>query len=353
MRAPLLVTLAATAGVVGFAQPPKHVNPMIDLHLAKQPVLGLYAPSNPRLGGRGGPGGGSAQQGGAGGAQGSVARPAADAPAPPQKTPAELARDGLAYANADFLFDGSMEGDFERGYPGFTAFMKGIADAGSVEAGASPRLKRPIVVKMSKIGADTAVARQRVARQLGLGVSTVVFVAVETPEELRAGIGAMRFASKGGTRADADVGSAPAFWGLSERDYRAKADVWPLAPGGELTAWAVVETKAGLERVREIAAVKGLAVLFPGAGTLRGVFSTVDSTTGQRRIDTAAWEGAIQRVLAACKEFNVPCGYPANDPQQVEERMKQGFSVFIANWGENGFRAVEHGRKTAGRPTAD
>jgi hypothetical protein len=54
-------------------------------------------------------------------------------------------------------------------------------------------------------------------------------------------------------------------------------------------------------------------------------------------------------VLAACKEFDVPCGYPANDPQTVEQRMKQGFSVFIAGWGENGFRAVEHGKRAAGR----
>jgi hypothetical protein len=29
--------------------------------------------------------------------------------------------------------------------------------------------------------------------------------------------------------------------------------------------------------------------------------------------------------------------------------MKQGFSVFIINWGEPGFRAIEIGRKAAGR----
>ncbi|MEX2179543.1 MAG: hypothetical protein WD801_12585 [Gemmatimonadaceae bacterium] len=44
----------------------------------------------------------------------------------------------------------------------------------------------------------------------------------------------------------------------------------------------------------------GIGVLFPGAGTLRGIFSTVDST-GRRVLDQAAWEGAIQQVLAACR----------------------------------------------------
>jgi 4-hydroxy-2-oxoheptanedioate aldolase len=136
---------------------------------------------------------------------------------------------------------------------------------------------------------------------------------------------------------------------MTDAQYKAKADVWPLNPNGELTNWTIVESKEGLSHIREIAAVKGVGVLFPGAGTLRGVFSQTDPATGQRKFDTAGWENAIQQVLAACKEFNVPCGYPANDPATVEERMKQGFSVFIAGWGDNGFKAVEYGKQASGR----
>ena len=33
----------------------------------------------------------------------------------------------------------------------------------------------------------------------------------------------------------------------------------------------------------------------------------------------------------------------------IEMRMKQGFSVFVMNWGDAGFKAVEAGRKAAGR----
>ena len=32
---------------------------------------------------------------------------------------------------------------------------------------------------------------------------------------------------------------------------------------------------------------------------------------GERKFDAEGWENAIQQVLAACKEFKVPCGYPA------------------------------------------
>jgi 4-hydroxy-2-oxoheptanedioate aldolase len=156
----------------------------------------------------------------------------------------------------------------------------------------------------------------------------------------------MRFKSKGGTRPD-DVGTAPQYWGMPEKEYRDKADVWPLNPNGELTNWTIVESKAGLAKVREIAAVKGISVLFPGAGTLRGVFSTTDAE-GKRTLDAEGWEAAIQQVLAACKEFNVPCGYPATE-SDIETRMKQGFSVFIMNWGDAGFRAIDIGRRVAGR----
>jgi hypothetical protein len=31
-------------------------------------------------------------------------------------------------------------------------------------------------------------------------------------------------------------------------------------------------------------------------------------------------------------------------------RMKQGFSVFVMNWGEQGFKALEIGRRAANRP---
>jgi 4-hydroxy-2-oxoheptanedioate aldolase len=189
-------------------------------------------------------------------------------------------------------------------------------------------------------------AAANIGKQLNLGVTGIMFVSVESADEVKAGLAAMRFKSKGGTRSE-DVGGGPAFWGMSEKEYREKADLWPLNPNGELVNWTIVESKAGLAKLREIAAVKGIGVLWPGAGTLRGIFSTTDAN-GQRKLDEAAWEAAIQQVLSACKEFNVPCGYPAT-PNDIEMRMKQGFSVFVMNWGDPGFKAVEIGRKAAGR----
>lgn len=328
MRSRWILTIAAALAPCSLAhgQDAPRLNPLIDLLEQGKPVFGVYAPSNRRP----------------------PQTPGASAGAEAPRSPAELAKQALAYGAADYVFDGSMERDFDRNLPIFAEFVKGLADGGVLER--SPRrLRLPLVVKMTEIAPDPAKAAERIARQLDLGVSAVVFVGVESADEVRQGLAAMRFRSAGGTRPEA-VGTAPAFWGMSEGEYRQKADLWPLAPQGELLNWTIVESKEGLSKVREIAAVPGIGVLFPGAGTLRGVFSSTDAS-GKRIVDEAAWEGAIQQVLAACKEFKVACGYPAT-ASDIELRMKQGFSVFVIGWGEPGFRAVDVGRRAAGRPAA-
>ena len=295
------------------------LNPVIELLERKKPIFGLYAASNPRV------------------------RPGDTPPTEPVKQPKELAALSLTQPTADYLFDGSMERNFDRTYPVFNEFAHGLFGAGVLSG---KRLKQPLFVKTPEIAPDPALARQRISHQLNLGVSGIVFVDVKSAAELQQGIAMMRLASDGGTRPD-NVGDAPRLWGMTDKQYREKADVWPLDPRGELVNFAIVESPDGLANVRQIAAVKGLGVLFPGAGTLRGVFSTTDSA-GRRVLDQAKWEAAIQQVLAACKEFNVPCGYPAGEAD-IEMRMKQGFSVFIIGWGAPGFRAVEIGRRVGNR----
>ena len=308
------------------AQKTGHLNPMIELHAQKKPLFGLYAPANRGAGRRG-----------AGG------DPSAPAPAPPpQKTPADLVKEAIAYEKGDFLFNGAMEGGVDRGIGPFTDFVTAMVESTTPAV----RWQHPLSVKTPKIGEDVAKAGENISRQLNLGVSTIVFVGVESAGEVKQGLAAMRFKASGGTRPE-DVGLAPKYWGVSEKEYREKADLWPLNPKGELTNWTIVESREGLAHVRDIAAVKGIGVLFPGAGTLRGVFTTTDAE-GKRSFDADGWEKAIQQVLAACKEFDVPCGYPATETD-IETRIQQGFSVFIMNWGDPGFRAIDIGRRVAGR----
>src|ERR1041385_9234291 len=148
-------------------------------------------------------------------------------------------------------------------------------------------LTHPVIIKTPRIARDVEKAKWNISQQLNTGVSGLMFVGVECAKEVQIGLAAMRFKSKGAARPD-DVGMAPSVWGMTEKEYKDKADVWGLNPNGELINWTIVESKEGLKHVREIAAVKGIGVLWPGGGTLRGVFSTT-GPDGKRVLDQAAW----------------------------------------------------------------
>ena len=327
MRARVWILFGVLA-VSGLAmrQVKGRLNPVIELSEARKPIYVFYAPANSRGGGRrGGAGTGDSQP-----------QPAP----PPQRTQAELAAEGVAYKGADGLFNGNMESAavdrFDAAYTSFAEFVQGTTAAGVLQK-TPPRLSHPLFVKTAKISADTILAAQRIARQLNLGVSGIVFVGVDSASEVKRGLAMMRFKSKGGVRPD-DVGSAPAFWGMSEKDYKAKADLWPLNKDGELINWTIVESPEGIANVREIAAVKGIGALFVGAGTLGGVIR-----------DSTEREAAFSRILAACKEFKVPCGFPVGNPEVMRRRMAEGYSVFIINWTPQGMAAADSGRAWAAR----
>ena len=309
-RNSLCFALAFTLTIPGsvHGQAPRDVtplNPLISLHNQDLPVFGVYTPR--------------AREG---------------------VTLEELAQETLGFTGIDYLFNGSMEGSVDRGLPAFSSYVQALYAAGA-NAGS-----HPLVLKTPRIADGPDQAIENISKQLNAGASAIVFVGVESATEVRQGLAAMRFASNGGTRPN-HVGDAPRYWGLPEAEYRKRADLWPLNSEGELINWTIVESIEGLDKVREIAAVDGIGVLFPGAGTLRRLFSST-GTDGARVLDEDAWEAAIQKVLAACKEFEVLCGYPANE-NDIQERMRQGFSVFVIGWGDRGFRTVNIGRSAAGR----
>jgi 4-hydroxy-2-oxoheptanedioate aldolase len=333
--------IAALAGSVA-GQSGRHLNPQVDLLAARKAIFGLGVPSARG----GGPG-----RGARGGDPAAAQTP--PAPQPPPKTPLELAKDAIAHPEADYFFFGGMERNVDNALPGFTTLMDAIVEAGGIATSPYKRLLVPVNVKTPNISsaerpADAAVYVANIGKQLNAGVTTISFVEVDSAKELEQGIAAMRFKSKGGTRPD-DIGQAPKYWGLSEAEYRRKADVWPLNPEGELVVWAIIETKEGLANLREIAQVKGLGVIVAGAGTLGGVFSTTNADGSRGPRDTAAWEEAIQKIAATCREFKIPCAYPVNE-NDIETRMQQGFNVAILqSFGDPAFRAVAKGRQLAGR----
>ena len=309
----------------GQAQGHDRMNRMIPLLEQGLPILGIaHPPYTAPRGGRGrGPEAGS-QSG----------------PSAPEPVIADVAAETVRYQLGDYVLNSYSPASADR----YREYMKAI-----VAAGGSART-HPFVAKVPIIHDDPPTSLQRLIDQLNDGQVVVVMQEVETVEEVNQAIAAMRFTSQGGTRPEQGFERAAAYWGMTEAEYLERADVWPLDPQGELLLNVIIESREGVENARAIAAVPGVSVVTVGAGTLGGVFSSTNAA-GERVRDQAGFDAAVAKVLAACKESRKSCGYPANDPAEVEALMEDGWDFLIMQRRDQAaFDAVETGRRLSGRP---
>ena len=310
----LLVVSGLTASTPIGAQTRDRLNPIIALQEKGLPIFGIAHPAIvPRGAGRG---------------RGAAPDPAAPpAPAPPPIVLSDVAKETVGYTRADYLFTSGTSDTFLR-------YIEEIK-----KAGGSMRT-HPFSAKIGIWHSNPENVNAAIVRQLNAGHSNVSMEAVESAQEVRDVIKAMRFVSAGGTRPETGLENAAAYWGLTVDQYKQKADVWPINKNGELLISVIIESREGIAKAREIAAEPGVGQIFAGYGTLGGVF----------RGDPEGREAAAMTILAACKEFKIPCGFPTNNPAEIEQRTKEGWTVFIMQRrDEAAFAAIETGRKLAGR----
>jgi 4-hydroxy-2-oxoheptanedioate aldolase len=257
----------------------------------------------------------------------------------PQPDLAEAARELVAYQAGDYELNSYSAASADR----YREFMTAI-----LEAGGSART-HPFMAKIPIMHADPEGATQSLLEQLNEGQVAVSMQEVETVEEVEQALAAMRFTSKGGIRPEEGFERAAAYWGLSEAEYLEKADVWPLNPDGELLLHVIIESREGVANARAIAAVPGVSAVIVGSGTLGGVFTSTNAD-GERVRDQEGFDAAVAQVLAACKEFDKACGYPANNPAEVEALMADGWNYLIMQRrDQDAFDAVTTARRLSGR----
>jgi 2-keto-3-deoxy-L-rhamnonate aldolase RhmA len=316
MRRCLIPTVLLFAGaaltVPLIGQKIDRLNPIIALQEKGLPVFGIAHPVIVPRGTR--PGGANA-----------TATPTPTAA--PAIVLSDVAKETVAYKRADYLFTSGTSDTFLR-------YLEELK-----KSGGSMRT-HPFAAKIGIWHNNPTNVGNTIVRQLNAGHSSVSMEAVESAQEVRDVIKAMRFASAGGTRPDTGLEHAAAYWGLTVDQYKQKADVWPINKNGELLISVIIESREGLAKVREIAAEPGVGQMFAGYGTLGSVF----------RGDPEGREAAVAQILAACKEFKVACGFPVFNPAEMEQRMKEGWSVFILQRRDDAaFAAVETGRTLGGR----
>jgi 2-keto-3-deoxy-L-rhamnonate aldolase RhmA len=113
-------------------------------------------------------------------------------------------------------------------------------------------------------------------------------------------------------------GMASSRWGMSGGDYAKFANENVLVV-------VIIEQKQAIDNIEEIASVPGIDVLFIGVNDL-----SYSLGVGGRTNEPIVQE-AVNKVLAAGKKYNIPVGYPAGNPTEINNRIAQGFRFFQAS----------------------
>jgi 4-hydroxy-2-oxoheptanedioate aldolase len=327
----------------------QHMNPIITLIEQGLPILGVNNPPYAAGGGGGGGGGRAGGRGGAAGRGGGAVVPgstggAPPTPPPPPPPPPDInaaARETVGYKLGDYVLNTYNPNTATQ----YREYMRAIVAAGGSAA------THPFVAKIPIMHDNVESTQQRLINQLNDGQVVVEMQEVETTQEIDQAVAAMRFTSKGGIRPESGFENAAAYWKMTPQQYLQRADVWPLNPNGELLISIIIESREGVANARALAAHPAVAAVTLGAGTLGGVF-TVTNADGSRTRDTEGFNKAAADVLAACKAAKKSCGYPANNPQEVETLMKAGWDwMIMQRRDQNAFDAVLKGRQLSGRPT--
>ncbi len=209
----------------------------------------------------------------------------------------------------------------------------------------------PAVTPMVRIPPNGGEMNQWIAKQvLDLGIYGIVFPHISTVDEAWNAVRACRYPrlqeepdyNPPGIRGDAPTRAAR-FWGLTAQEYYARADVWPLAPRGEVLVIIQCEDLLAIDNLPSILEqVPGIGVVLIGEGDLS---QEMGHPREYHHPDVAA---AINTILRICKEHNIPCGHPHPDANNMERLVEEGYKFLMPSAGRS-FAVLNQMRSLAGR----
>lgn len=223
----------------------------------------------------------------------------------------------------------------------FLMLRQKIVQMGSVANPMTPLVRIP---------ASGSEMNQWFAKQaLDLGAYGVVWPRISTPEEAYNAVAACRYPrlkskplyEPAGLRGDAPM-AASRYWGLSQQDYYKKADVWPLAPDGEILVVLMIEDTVAVQNIETIVKqVPGIGVLLLGEGDLTQELGC------PRQYDNPELLRMMAHVLDVGKAHNIPVGHPHVVDENVADVIAQGYR-FLMTYPRRDFSTLQKGRKIAG-----
>jgi len=231
---------------------------------------------------------------------------------------------------------------------GLREYMKGLVAGGPTKSG---HRTPAVIVNVPVNGTDEATVRANAwmfQQVLATGVHGILLTHADTPGAIRAFIEASRFPNREqgvgqqglqeGRRGEHGTPTAAQIWGVSNAEYEAKADAWPLNPNGELLLGVKEEDKYALANVEENLKVPGLAFAEWGPGDMALSLGVPGGSVSDPRMVAAR-----SKVFAAVKANHMFFLNSCNGNNAVD-MIKEGVKICSGN-----AAAAEAGRKFTNR----
>ena len=119
--------------------------------------------------------------------------------------------------------------------------------------------------------------------------------------------------------------NASRYWGLSMAEYYDKADVWPLAPQGEILVGLMCESTQAIENLDDILAnVPGIGFVLIGEGDLSQELGFA------RQYEHPEVQDAMRRIVQTCHKHKVVVGNPHTTAKNHRRLQEEGYRLLMS-----------------------
>jgi 4-hydroxy-2-oxoheptanedioate aldolase len=232
----------------------------------------------------------------------------------------EAPYDGVVFEMEHNPYDVAAFGDALQ----YMLNRKAIVESGSVATGVTP---------IARIPANGVEMNQSFAKQvLDRGAYGVIWPHIATVEQAYNAVASCRYARpKGaalyepkGVRGDGPA-NASRYWGLSMADYYQRADVWPLAPQGEIIVGLMCESPEAIDNLDDILAnVPGIGFILIGEGDLSQALGFPRQYEHPKVLD------AMRRIVETCHKYKVVVGNPHTTAKNHKRLLSEGYRFLMS-----------------------
>jgi 4-hydroxy-2-oxoheptanedioate aldolase len=243
------------------------------------------------------------------------------------------------------IFEGEHNPWSSRGLRDALQYMLNRADI--LKAGTPA----PTVTPLARIPTNGVEKNQFFAKQaLDAGCFGIVWPHISTVEEAYNAVAACRYPrlknkplyEPAGIRGDGPTHAAR-YWGISQKDYYARADVWPLAPQGEIFVIVQIEDTVGIKNLPDMLKnVPGIGAILIGEGDLSQELGY------PRQYEHPEVLAAMAEIVNTCKKHNVVVGHPHVEPENMERVVGEGYRFLMTSATRN-YGKIDKIRTLVGR----